>query len=403
MKIAFFTDTYLPIHDGVAHVVADIADTLAKGGHSVTVFTAKARGSPDSETSAAGVTIHRSSSIPLPYYPQYRTAILPWKKVMTSLKGTDVVHIHTPGMVGFAGLLAARHEGIPTLGTFHTNIKDMRKSLPDRWSTRLFFRYFWLWNLGIYARCNLVTVPADPARELMLSSFRPGKGAPVVVLPNGISLHRFNPGITVPDWPLRLGLAGVPLVTYMGRLTKDKGVHRFLDALSILPRDKAWAGVIAGEGPEAASIRFRVLSEPTLRERVRIVGPVLEEEKAALLSQSRVFVLASTADVAPIVILEAMASGAALVVTSQGGPGKMVTDGITGLLVDPENIPSIRDAIERLISESELSHRLSTEALAWVRENASIERMGRELLGAYADIRHRSQEPRNGLSRSLLH
>ncbi len=393
MKIAFFTDTYLPTHDGVAHVVADIAHTLARAGHEVMVFTV---GSPDLPTETrepSGVQVVRTSSIPLPYYSQYRTAVMPWRVGDEKLKGTDIVHIHTPGMVGFSGLLAGRHRDIPILGTFHTNIRDMRKSLPDNWFTRKFFRYFWLWNLGIYARCNLVTVPAQPARDLMLSSFRTGKGAPVVVLPNGIDLTRFHPGIVEPDWPDRVHAKGQPLLTYLGRLTEDKGVHRFLQALQQLPTTLDWHGVIGGEGPEEPELRRVIESDPVLSKRVSMLGSVLEDEKAALLSQSRAFVLASTADVAPVVMLEAMASGATLVVTKRGGPGEMIQDGTTGLLVDPEDSRSIAGALESTLTDPAMAERLSRQALQWVSQNASIDRTAQELLRTYQALERRAPIP----------
>jgi glycosyltransferase involved in cell wall biosynthesis len=383
MRVALFTDTYLPTHDGVGHMVDGLAHTLARRGHKVTIFTVSIPGVP-SEGTKSGVRVVRSRSIPLPYYDQYRSAVMPWFKVTRAVEngGFDIAHIHTPAMMGFAGLLASRHWDVPALGTFHTNVKEMQKSLPRSWSVRAFFRLFWFWNAGVYARCSRVTAPTDSARALLLSSFRKKKMSPIEVVHNGIDTEIFHPGITTPDWPSRLECGDRPIVTYLGRLTLDKGIHTFLDSVALLP-EGGFRVVVAGEGIEKEKVLARLASEPVLGKMVRYVGSVTDAEKAALLSQSKLWVMPSTADTSSISALEALSSGAVCIAGNVGGPTEIISDGETGFLVDPHDAAGLARTISNALANPQRLTAMSRKARAIVVDHFSIESMTTRFLELY--------------------
>lgn len=388
MRIAFFTDSFLPTHDGVAQVTASLAHALAQLGHTVTIFTAHRPGLPRYERLPDGTEVVRSLSIPVPHYGQYRWAILPlWTALGRRFGRTfDLVHIHTPGVVGASGFLAARHWKVPLLGTFHTNVKEMRASFPDDPLTGIFFRLAWWFNAGLYWRCDRTTVPTLAALAALEEGSRKPYRAPIELVPNGIEVERFHPGIQEPDWRRRTDAGDAPLVTFLGRLTQDKGVHRFLDALSSLPGSLRFRGVVAGTGIEDENVRRRIDTDPLLRGRVVFVGPVSEEEKPALLSQSRVFVLPSVADTSSVATLEAMASGAACVVTTRGGPRALAQNGATALMADPENVPEISARIRELLEDPSRAELLSRRAVRYVRESCSIQATARMFLNLYLNL-----------------
>ncbi|MGA8542293.1 MAG: glycosyltransferase, partial [Thermoplasmata archaeon] len=315
MRVVFFTDSYVPMRDGVAIVTEGLARSLQRLGHSVRVFAPNPIvGAPTEEVEMDGIPVTRVRSLPVPLYPQYRWPLNPFA-LLREHRGAgdaDIVHLHSPGGIGSAGFLTSRRFHLPLVGTFHTNIREMQSSVPARFLVPTFFRVAAWYNLGTYWRCDVATTPSYAARDVLLSTASKPFRHPIEVVPNGIDVDRFRPGIRVPDWRARCGLPDDPLVTYLGRLTIDKGVHRFLDALSeALPRIN-FTAIIGGQGPEEAAVRMRLAAEPQLAERVRYVGPITEEEKPSLLSQSDLFVLPSTSDTSSIALLEAMASGAAV-------------------------------------------------------------------------------------------
>jgi glycosyltransferase involved in cell wall biosynthesis len=386
MEIAFFSESYLPIRDGVAIEMGALARQLQRRGHGVTVYTAQPGPGRSSEaTEVDGVPVVRVRSLPVPHYSGYRWSFFPFQQLRERrlAEATDVIHLHTPGMMGSAAFLAARHYDKPLLGTFHTNVWEMRGSFPRTFWLRLFFRAARYYSLGLYYRCDLTTAPSEPAREALLRHARKPFRQPVEVVPNGIEVDRFRPGIDSPDWRTRCGLPDVPLVTFLGRLTLDKGIHRFLDALARLPRDPPFAAIVAGAGPEADAVRARVRGEPQLQGRVRYVGPIAEEEKPALLAQSDLFVLPSTADTSSLALLEAMASGAACVASDVGGPSDLIEDRVTGRVVSVLMPGALSTAIEELLERPDERERMRRAGIDYVRREASIDLTARRFVSLY--------------------
>ncbi len=386
MEIAFFTDSFLPTRDGVAAVTSALARELQAQGHAVTVFAPNpTSGAPPDEVQVEDIPVVRVRSLPVPLYSEYHWGLFPFAQLRGRDFGNrfDVVHLHTPGMMGSTAFLAARHFGMPLVGTFHTNVAEMRESFPSNLWVRLFFWAATEFSLGIYYRCDLTTVPTEPAREWLLGhSTKRYRRAPEVV-PNGIEVERFRPGLSVPDWRERCGLPSAPLVTYLGRLTIDKGIHRFLDALSELPARQEFVGIVGGTGPEEASVRARLRVDARLAGRVRFVGPVAEAEKPALLAQSDLFVLPSTSDTSSIALLEAMACGTPCLASDQGGLRDLLQDRSTGRLVSVAAPGALATAIGELLEHPAERARLGRAALVYVRREASIARTATRFIALY--------------------
>jgi 1,2-diacylglycerol 3-alpha-glucosyltransferase len=386
MEIAFYTDSYVPMQDGVAVVSDGLARTLRRLGHSVRVYAPNpATGRSTVTSDENGIPVTRIRSLPVPLYGQYRWPLNPLGLVRRS-KGEpvpDVVHLHTPGAIGSAGFLTSRRFGLPLVGTFHTNLREMRASVPQKFLVPTFFRVAWWYNLGTYWRCDVATAPSRAAQEALVESVRKPFRHPVEVVPNGVDADRFRPGISVPDWRERCGLAEAPLVTYLGRLTVDKGIHRFLDAVAVAAQREDLVAIVGGTGPESVAVAHRIRSDPRLRGRARYVGPVAEEEKAALLSQTDLFVLPSTSDTASVALLEAMASGSAVLAPASGGASEVVQDGVTGRRVDVLQPGALARAIEEMLDAPDERRRMARIAADEVRRTSSLDTMARRFISLY--------------------
>ncbi|MCI4368357.1 MAG: glycosyltransferase [Thermoplasmata archaeon] len=386
MEIAFFTESYVPTRDGVSSVVSALARELRSLGHGVRVFTPNpVKGAPPERVEVDGVPVVRVRSLPVPLYAQYRWGLFPFAQLRGEHFRTDVdvIHLHTPGILGSAAFLAARYFRKPLVGTFHTNVWEMRQSFAPTIPVRAFFRAARWYSLGVYWRCDIATAPTPLAARTLTEAARRPFRRPVEVVPNGIEVDRFRPGLAVPDWRGRCGLSGAALVTYLGRLTVDKGVHRFLDAVAQLSRRSDFHAIVGGAGPEEARIVERIRTDPRLSGRVRYVGPVAEEEKAALLAQSTVFVLPSTSDTAGVALLEAMASGAACIASDAGGPSDLIDDGRTGRLVAVDSPGALAQAISELLETPGDRERIARAAREQVLASASIGVTARRFISLY--------------------
>jgi len=362
---------------------------LARRGHSVRIYApGGGRRSAPIEIRPSGVRVRRLRAVPVPLYGQYRWPVFPYLSLRgEGLSGADVIHIHSPGGVGSLGFLTARHYRTPLVGTFHTDLWAMRESLPQKWLVPLFFRCAWWFNLGLYWRCDRVTAPSRAAAEGLAERARKPFRLPIQIIPNGIDTDRFSPDRRDPDWRAQGGWDDRPVVTYLARWTRDKGIHRFLDAVAEARPRREFLAVLAGGGPEEAPVRERIAGDRRLRDRVRWVGPVAEEPKPSLLAASTIFVLPSVSDTGGIALLEAMASGACAVALRQGGPAEIVADGETGRLADPADPTALPRILTELLDRPEDRERLARAGLDWVRRTASVEVMTDRYLALYRAAR----------------
>ncbi|MGI0151929.1 MAG: glycosyltransferase, partial [Thermoplasmata archaeon] len=352
------------LRDGVSHQVRALARALRREGHSVTVHAPKApTGSAPEEPEE--VPVVRSVSVPVARYPGLRWAVFPYARLRGGGPGdsAELVHLHTPGPMGTAGFLMARHRRLPMVGTFHTDVYAARLSFGTHPLVRFFFWMSQWYSLGLYYRCDALTAPTEPARLTLLAHAEKPFRRPVEVVPNGIELDRFRPGISAPDWRGRFDLGPEPLVLYLGRLTRDKGIHRLLDAVAALSDSLPGSVLIGGAGPEEGALRERIRDDPRLARRVRYAGPIAEEEKPAFLSQGDLFALPSVSDTSSVAVLEAMASGLPCLVTDVGGPQALVRASSGGRVVPADRPAALVEALSELLAEPDTRARLRRGAM----------------------------------------
>ncbi len=203
----------------------------------------------------------------------------------------------------------------------------------------------------------------------------------VVLLPNGIDCEpylRFNRPPADPAAPLRL--------IYVGRLAPRKGLDEILDALAGLEgRGCAAQLVIAGSGPDERRLRRRA-RELGLSARVGFAGPAYGEHKARLLSQADVLLLPSYSEGLPYALLEAMAAGVVPVVTAVGAIPDVVEAGMHGTFVPVRDAGAIAQAIVELGADRARLARMSAACRKRIAAAYSIERVGADFSGLYAEL-----------------
>jgi len=172
-----------------------------------------------------------------------------------------------------------------------------------------------------------------------------GCPVPVTIVPNG---HRPPP---------RLGETRRNRVLVVARMFPRKGVQHFIDAVGGL--GDAWEFVIAGDGPYREELEARARS---VAPRVRFVGFVNCETLRSLYESSRILVFPSIQENFPMVLLEAMDAGCAIVTTDAEGCAEVVGD--AGMVVPKGEAGGIRDALVRLMAEPQLVQSLSARGRA---------------------------------------
>jgi glycosyltransferase involved in cell wall biosynthesis len=271
------------------------------------------------------------------------------------------------------GLVAALMVGVP--GVVAT--AQLFVDLPYGRSTRLQQRLL-VSRLGCY-----IAVSQHVAHRLRTTFGIPERRLRVVH--NAVPVAPFE---RPADAGLRAQLAGPskrPIILTCARLDPQKGLTTLLEAARLIP---AAVFVIAGEGQMQGALRDQT-RRLGLGDRIVFLG--YREDVPSLLASCDVFVLPSLYEGLPLAVLEALAAGRPVVTTAIGGTDEVICDGLTGLLVPPNDPTALAAAIGRVLDEPLLATRLAVAGKARVAAQFSTERMVHRITETYDDLLDRSQ------------
>lgn len=383
MKIGMFSETYLPTPDGVANYVANLSNELIKQKHEVSIFTAGIK-------TVKEENVHRFKSVKFPPYPQYRIALLHFSKIYKMIKkeNFDIVHLHTPFSIGTAGFISAKLKKIPIVGTFHTNFLDMKESVDFPIAKNFLFNLAWTYNIGIYKRCGEITTPSQRVKEFLLKTNPNDFKKEIKVIWNGIDVNKFSPNANKINLREKYNLKNKIIITFISRLTKDKGLYTLVDTIEILKEKYDIVCLIGGIGPEEKRIREYVKNKNMLNF-IKILGYLEEEHKPSIIAQSDIFVLPSKADVQPLCVLEAMSSGTVVIGANSGGIPDLVKENFNGVLFEYGNANQFAEKISLIIENKNLSMKLRENGMKFVREEGSIEKSAERFLEIYEGLKRR--------------
>jgi hypothetical protein len=299
--------------------------------------------------------------------------------VLLGAEDLDLLHLNEPFVPGL-GWSALRYADCPLVATFHANPEKMRPF----WSRRPQLR-------RLFDSLDAAIATSAAVRDVAALSF-PGA---YHVIPPGVDLELFRPGHQRPPGPLR--------IVFTGGVERRKGLGALLRALRLLGDAHADA-VLDVCGAELQERRYARLVPPAWEGRVRFHGRVARPAVAGLLRDADVFCAPSFGpESAGVSLLEAMASGAAVIASEIRGYDEVVLNEATGLLTPPRDIPALAAALDRLLGDAELRRRLSGHALRVVRRY-DWDRVTGELLEVYDEVasRRRHSLPRRRRQQSEL-
>ena len=348
MRIAFFTETFLPATDGVVTRLRHTIEELLGMGDEMLVIAPKYGEGPGSYE---GVPIHRVSSVPFPPYPQIKLApINPGVGAALRRFGPELIHAVNPFVLGRGAPFYSRRLEAPLVASYHTNIAAYARfyglGLFDR-ATRWYTR-----RLHNRAAINLCTSRAT-------LKYLAGEGVERLHLwPQGVDSGRFHPDKFSKDWRVRLtyGHPADRLLLYVGRLGHEKDIGRLKVVLSEVPGVRL---ALVGDGPAR-----RDLEQEYANTRAVFTGSLHGEELAAAFASADAFLFPSTTETLGIAMIEALASGLPVVAARTGATGEVVDDGETGLLYDPGSDAALIAAVRRIVSDDGLRARMGRNARA---------------------------------------
>lgn len=182
-----------------------------------------------------------------------------------------------------------------------------------------------------------------------------------------------------------------PIVLYLGALLPAKGISELLDAFTVLHAlDPTAFLVLGGSGPDQDKLQ-KMVQDRGLKDCVQFLGWIDSEEKKFWLRRARVVALASYIEAQPMTLLEAMASGAAVVSTNVGGIPDLIENGVQGLLVPPHNANAFAQALTLVWRDTTLRERMVIAAYEIVSQRHKATEVCHSLHKLYQNLSRRKK------------
>ena len=376
MHIAYFTNFYLPVVNGVARSVQSFREALTAMGHNVFVF-AQEDDYEDTEP-----FIFRYPSLRLPLSVDIPTA-LPVSSFVDQLipkLKLDIIHTHHPILLGQTAATKARDYNLPLVFTFHTQYQEYTHYIPfPQEQVQEFLKGRVInWLREFMRKCQHIVIPSESMRSMLIDEY--GLVDRFTVIPTGIDITPYK---TANGSALRTGWnwGDDKVIISAGRLAEEKNWVTLLRAFALAQRVQPNIRlVLLGDGPQADALR-QLVGELEITERVTFAGKVPFSEVPDYLKAADLFAFASITETQGLVTLEAMAAGLPVVAVEASGTKDILEDGKQGFLTqnDPQGLAN---GLVKVLEDSSLVGKFKSAALRTSRAYDN-HRLARKMLKVY--------------------
>jgi glycosyltransferase involved in cell wall biosynthesis len=376
MKIAIFTNNYLPNPYGVSGSVESFRHEFERMGHEVYIFAPRWKGYKDENTRVFRYpAIETNVKIKFPIAIPYSSKI---NKILGDLD-LDIVHSQHPNLLGSAAARWAKKKNIPLVFTWHTlydQYAHFVPFVPSKIAAWLAIR-----NARNFAnKCDAVIVPTPSVGEIIKKWGVTSKN--ITAIPTGVEEKQF----TNPD---REGIrkkyeikSNEILLFVMTRLTAEKNMEFLVEAaLDIIRKNKNTKLMIGGDGNLKIALEKKV-ADAGLGDKIIFVGIVGDGEKKNFYAAGDIFVYSSKSETQGMVLTEAMYSGLPIVAVRATGVKDIIEDGKTGFLVS-ENKKELGEAVQKLIDDENMRKKLGEEAGKVAREKYTAKVCAGKMIEVY--------------------
>ena len=229
----------------------------------------------------------------------------------------DIIHVHFAVPAGAAAFILSGLTGIPYVLTAH--LGDIPGGVPEK--TGRWFRWVFPFTIPIWRRAARIVTVSDYTFALIRKHY----AVDPIVIPNGINMEILNTG--------DLRVHRPPVVIFAGRFMPQKNLIELVEILSHV-QDLPWTCIMLGDGPLLDKVKSTI-STHNLDARFLLPGWVTPEEVQTYFEQSDLLFMPSLSEGLPVVGLQALAKGLAIVASNAGGNVDLVEPGNNGFLADP--------------------------------------------------------------------
>ncbi|MBT3315607.1 MAG: glycosyltransferase family 4 protein [Anaerolineae bacterium] len=339
MRILLLTYELPPVGGGGGRVAQDIAEGLSERGHEIIIITSHLKGLPKEEILDGGIRVIRVPSL---RREAFRAGFLTmgayilsgfWAGLrLTGKWHPDVIHVHFAVPTGVLAWALSRLRKIPYLLTAH--LGDVPGGAPEK--TGSWFRWVFPFTRPIWRDAAKVAAVSEFTHQLALKHYP----VDIEVIHNGVDLKELDPG--------KLEVQSPPRIIFAGRLMKQKNPLQIIKTLAKL-QDISWECVLLGDGPLREEVE-KEISNHNLQDRITLPGWVTPPEVIAWFRKSDILFMPSLSEGLPVVGVQALAMGLAMVVSNIGGFVDLVDKGKNGFLINDDS--DYEKALRKLLSDT---------------------------------------------------
>lgn len=350
LHIALISETFPPEINGVANTLGRLCAGLRERGHRLQLVRPR-QSVDDGQKSTDELLLTRGW--PLPGYPGLQWGQASMHKLLRRWKRQrpDVLYIATEGPLGLSALRAARRLHIPVISGFHTNFQQYSSHYGLGMLTRLLTNYLrWFHN-----RSQLTLVPsASQSLELQRRSFER-----VHLLARGVDSQLFHPAKRCAVLREQWGLQDDELaVVHVGRIAAEKNLDLLVRSFRALQQrypQRRLKLILVGDGPLRAQLQKELPD-------ARFCGVQRDQALAAHYASADLFLFPSLSETFGNVVLEALASGLAVVAYDQAAAGQHIRHGHNGALAMPGDEEAFIECATWLLEDPETLRRVRLNA-----------------------------------------
>lgn len=338
MRILTLIYEFPPVGGGGGRAAYDICRELARRGHEVTVLTAHIQGLPFHEIKD-GIRVERVASLRKDLFRADFFTMLAYVIAgvgaglrLIRSRRPQVLHVHFAVPSGALAWVLSVLTGLPYVLTAH--LGDVPGGVPEK--TGKWFRWLMPFTKPIWRRARHVAAVSEFTRQLALKHYP----VPVQVIPNGVDISHFPPSVESINLPPRL--------VFAGRFVHQKNPNAIIQVLAGL-KELDWNCCMMGDGPLMLEVR-EAIEAHGLQSRFTLTGWVTPEGVLDQFSQSDILFMPSFSEGLPVVGVQALAAGLAIVASQIGGFLDLVEDGQNGHLIEVHDQAAFIQVLRRLIS-----------------------------------------------------
>ncbi len=356
MKIGQFSESFLPIVDGVGRVVYSYADILSKMGHECYVIT------PESSSGYRGkypFEIVDFYGVQLKSAKQYKTGVptfdFHYGRRIKNIE-FDILHSHSPFLTGEEAYRLKKKRGIPLISTFHSKYyDDFYKATGAHFMAEIGVKAI----VNFYEKCDDVWAVSESTAQVLHSY---GYDKEIFVMENGTIIKEQDDSLK----KKAVSTYNLPedknLLLFVGQMNFKKNIKRVLEAFSILCKNGGnYHLVLAGQGPDLEDIK-QLVSDLGIVKCVTFAGHIQDEDLLfGLYMAADLFVFPSLYDNAPLVVREAATMSTPSVVCDGSASAEIIKDGYNGFITKDDS-EYLADLIIKAMSDKDELKRIGENA-----------------------------------------